>query len=125
MILNIAQNASLSNELFQWTEEVKNRIVLCENKYMANISYYPLVEGQNLILKGEKLPSKFTKKTAIVSMVFGVGVYYELLVKSIPMKRYEQISFANITDTNYTKIISEIDCSKIGKCETDNSIPKM
>lgn len=123
--LIVTQKVNMSSELFDYFEEGKEKAVSCENKgFSAAVRYLPVVEGKNLITNGKKIPSKLKKKSAIVSIVLGQGVYYELLQKSVPMKRYTQYSIGNVVpNVNYTNVIDNIDCSQIGFCRMANPIP--
>lgn len=122
--LIVTQKVNISDELFEYIEKGKEKVVSCENKFSAAVGYFPAVEGQNLISKGQKILFKFTKKSAIASLVFGLGVYYELYQKSIPMMRYTQNSYGRVLpNVNYNETISQIDCAQIGKCRSKNDIP--
>lgn len=122
--LIISQKVNMSDELFLNFEKTKHFMVECEKKFEAQSVYYPKFDGRNLISNGKKIPSKLLKKTVIASIVFGVGIYSELLQKSIPIKRYNQeINAMCKPDVNYNEIITSIDCSKIGTCNTNNEMP--
>lgn len=116
----------MSEELFQYANKIKLKLSSCENKFSTEIDYYPLIEGKKLILsEGKKIPSKIKQPNAIASLIFGLGVFPELLVKSIPIRKIEQNIMADIiSDYNYTEEIAKISCSTIGRCLTKNKMPR-
>lgn len=122
---NITQKVNMSDQLFQYINEIKLKISSCESKFSTELDYYPLIEGKNLILsEGKKIPAKMKKRDAIASLIFGLGVYPELLEKSIPIKSIEQNIYADIiSDFNYSEEIAKISCSALGKCLTKNKMP--
>lgn len=62
---------------------------------------------------------------AIASLIFGLGIYPEVLVKLIPIRKIEQNFVADIiSDYNYSEEIEKISCSTIGKCLNKNKIPR-
>lgn len=122
--LIVSQKVNMTDDLFLNIEKGKSSIVSCENTFTANSYYDPRFEGKNLISHGQKIQTKLTKKTAVTSIVFGVSIYYELLQKSIPIKRYNQeINAQCLTDVDYDKILTDIDCSVIGTCKRTNDLP--
>lgn len=119
--LEISQNVNVSDELFEQFQKADEKVVSCENKFKAAHDFYPLVQGRQLISKGKQMPSKFSKSSAISSNILGVGVYYELYRKSIPIKKFVQNSNAHIkTDFDYNKTIFDVDCSAIGFCDDES-----
>ena len=67
----------------------------------------------------------FSKGSALTSAFFGVGFYYELLKKSIPIKRFTQNSSIYAAhDFNYNENIVNTHCSSIGKCYVANDLPR-
>lgn len=120
----ISQKVNMSYELSQYIERGKEQIISCENKFWTASINYPEIEGKNLISKGKKLPFKLTKKSGVVSIVFGVSIYYELYEKSIPIKKLTQeINAQTVDGLNYNDLVRNIDCDKIGKCDTYNKPP--
>lgn len=125
--LKITQKVDMSDQLILWVGKVKTKISSCGSKYSADYNFYPFYEGKKLILSdGKKIPSKFKKPNTIASLIFGLGMYPEILVKSIPIKNFEQNSFVDVdTDSNYSSLIESIDCSYLGSCKVANNPPKM
>lgn len=123
--LKVSQNVKMSEQILSWIEKGKNKIISCQKKHGADYHYYPKVEGKLLILSdGKKIPSKMKKPNVITSLVFGLGIYPELLIKSIPVKKFEQNSFADVLDdVDYNALIEAVDCSFIGECKTSNKKP--
>lgn len=124
---NIIQKVNMTDELFLYVERIREKIYSCENEHPVEIDYYPLIEGKKLILsEGKKIPSKMKKPNAIASLIFGLGVYPEMLEKSIPIKNYEQSVFADVVPGfDYKEQLGKIECSAIGKCKTKNKMPHM
>ncbi|KAK8885904.1 hypothetical protein M9Y10_041361 [Tritrichomonas musculus] len=121
----ISQNVNTSDELIPWFDQAKEKVISCENKHSATGNYHPFVEGKNFISNGKKVPSKYSKGSAFTSAFFGVGVYYELLKKSIPIKRFTQNSNIYLKPGfNYNETILNTSCSSIGSCQAANDIPR-
>lgn len=125
--LKITQKVNMTDQLFLWVAKSREKLISCENKHSSEIDYYPRVEGRKLILsKGKKIPSKMKKSNSIASLLFGLGIYPELLTKSIPIKSYDQFSNVDVVeDFDYRAAIEAIDCSHIGKCKSGNDRPHM
>lgn len=125
--LKISQKINMTDQLFLWIEKSKQKLVSCENKHNSEIEYYPIVGGTHLVLtEGKKIPAKMKKGNAIASLLFGLGIYPELLIKSIPVKYFDQnVSADVVPGFDYRAAIDAIDCSYIGKCNKKNSKPSM
>lgn len=80
--LKTTQKVNMTDQLFLWIARAKEKLISCENKHNAQSAYYPQVEGDKLILReGCKIPAKMKKSNAIASLLFGLGIYPELLAK--------------------------------------------
>lgn len=125
--LQISKDINMTNELFQKFSQIRTKMDVCAKNHNVIIDYYPLYEGNKLILNdGKEIPSKMKKPNAIVNILFGLGVYPELLQKSIPQKKYGAVASIDVDGlTDYDNIIANINCINIGSCQTSNNRPHL
>lgn len=119
----IEQKVNMSIELKNYYNNVFVGSNSCDQDAMQKVEYYPLIQGEYIVVK-EKMPSYLSKGTRIASILFGVGLYYELSSKSIPYITYVQQSNADIVQgINYDQIFTSDTCNFYGKC-THSHKPK-
>lgn len=125
--LEISQKVDMSDKIIEWAAKAREKISLCHIQFNVAIDYYPLFEGKNLILSdGKKIPSYMKKPSAIASVLFGLGVYPELLEKSIPIKKIDMNTFLDAVEgVDYESLYTSINCINIGQCSTSNDRPHM
>lgn len=91
-----------------------------ENK---SIDYFP-EHNETMLVSNEKIPSYLTHKSRIISAVFGVGVYYELNTRSIPLVNYKQKVLVDTRQGfNYESLWTEDSCNYYGECDPYNDKP--
>ena len=121
--LNVQQEVKMSLELRNYYSEILRGINGCDTSHHKEIEYHPIVVG-DYIVTTEKVPVGLSKATRISSIMFGVGVYYELYSKSIPHITYVQKFDADVVnDFNYNVLWTSGSCSKYGICSTKNKKP--
>ena len=94
----------------------------CDRGHTLVNENYPQIEG-TYIVTSKKLPSGLTSGTRIASILFGVGVYYEMYSKSVPTLEYIQKVDADIVETTNYDLVW-INCNNYGACLRSNSKPK-
>lgn len=113
--LVIDQKVNMSSELRIYFNEIFVDARGCDDGELK-VDFYPKIKGDYTVLKG-KMPTYLNKATRITSILFGVGVYYELYFKSIPYITYVQYSNADLVQgVNYNQIFTSDTCEDYGKC---------
>ena len=111
----------MSNEF-----ETKFRMIMwnldnCDEKNKV-VDYYPLIAGSYVVTN--KLPSWCSHKTRVLSIVFGIGAYYELYIKSIPFINHKQhINVDVVPNFDYDSLWTNTSCIFYGKCNIYNPKP--
>ncbi|KAK8895424.1 hypothetical protein M9Y10_023888 [Tritrichomonas musculus] len=86
------------------------------------VDYYPLVAGTYLI--ASELPSWLSHKVRVLSVLFGVSIYYELNMKSIPSINYKQhVNVDIVPNFNYDSLWTDATCFIYGQCRAYNPKP--
>ena len=112
----IDQKVNMSYKLKTYFNQIFVDAYSCDRGAEQKVEYYPKIKGDYIVLHG-KLPTYLNKATRIASILFGVGVYYELNFKSIPYITYVQYSNADIVQgVNYKQIFTPDSCENYGKC---------
>lgn len=120
----IEQKLNMTVELKAFYQMILKNINNCDNNNNKVVEYYPLISGSYIVSK-KKVPAYLNKGTRIVSILFGVGVYYELNSKSVPFINYVQISDADVVPgVNYNQIFTSEKCKNYGVCSQYNNKPK-
>lgn len=120
---NIEQDIDLTLLFSTYFMNILNTIKMCDSESKKVVEYYPLIKGTYAISNG-KIPRSLSKTTRIVSIIFGVGVYYELYTKSIPFINFKQkLKVDSNNSINYEDIFNIDKCSEFGKCVIYNSKP--
>lgn len=103
---------------------IMSNINSCDRNHDKVTDYYPLLTGTYIVSK-EKIPTYLKKSTRIASILFGVGIYYELSSKSIPFVTYKQDVYIDVKDgINYNTIFTSNNCPSFGECSRFNKEPK-
>lgn len=119
----IEQKVNMSFELITYFDKIITQANSCDKETTQEVVFYPVIRGDYYVAK-EKMPTYLSKGTRIASILFGVGVYYELNFKSIPYITYIQHSDASIVQgIDYNQIFTSDNCKNYGKC-THSSKPK-
>lgn len=119
----IEQKVNMSLELITYFDNILTQAKSCDKDATQEVEFYPVIHGDYIVAK-EKIPTYLSKGTRIASILFGVGVYYELNFKSIPYITYVQHSKASIVKgINYNQIFTSDNCKYYGKC-AHSSKPK-
>lgn len=122
-LFKIDQEINMTNKLSSNFEVIRNSVETCDILHKKVFDFYPLISNKILVYR-KKVPACIGKKTRIASIFFGVGVYYELNYKSVPLFSIKQTSNADVVqDINYTEIASTFDCRKLGECSIINQKP--
>lgn len=121
--INVKQNINMSNSLINYYNRVLNGVNSCDRKD-KEIEFHPIITG-DFIISNKKVPVCLSKQTRIASIVFGVGVYYELYSKSVPHINVIQKFDADVIDSNfdYLNLWTYDSCQKYGQCSTSNKKP--
>lgn len=115
---------NMSTIFAAYYNNIMNQINNCDPKFKKVTDYYPLVSG-TYIVSSDKIPTYLTKSTRIASILFGVGVYYELSSKSIPYISYNQkVDVDAVENVNYNTIFTPSNCKNYGQCSQYNNQPK-
>lgn len=118
------QDLNMSTVFSAQFNGIMNNIKNCDPKSKKVTEYYPLVAG-TYIVSMDKIPTYLKKATRITSIIFGVGIYYELSSKSVPYITYKQNIIAESADNvNYNSIFTSSNCENFGKCSEFNKQPK-
>lgn len=120
----IQQKLNMTVELTAFFNGIMNNINNCDNGFKKKVEYYPLISGDYIVSK-KKIPVYLKKGTRIASILFGVGVYYELNSKSVPFITYTQHSNAEVVQgVNYNQIFTKENCNNYGQCSPYNKKPQ-
>lgn len=119
---NIIQEANMTEQLSNHFNRTLHSINSCDSR-KKEIEYHPIIAGTHIVTK-EKVPIGLSKGTRIASIIFGVGVYYELYSKSVPFINCIQKFHADVfKPINYDNLWSSFNCDKYGQCSSSNSKP--
>lgn len=120
----IQQKLNMTIELNAYFNAIMNNINKCDRNMKKQTEYYPIIAGDYIVSK-KKLPVYLNKGTRIASILFGVGVYYELNSKSVPYITYTQHSNADVVQgVDYNLIFTSDSCNNYGQCSQYNKKPK-
>lgn len=120
----IQQKLNMTVELNAHFNAILNNINNCDKNSKKQIVYYPVI-ARDYIVSKKKLPTYLSKGTRIASILFGVGVYFELNSKSVPYITYTQNSDASVAPgINYNQIFTQGNCKSYGECSQYNKEPK-
>lgn len=121
---NIGQNISLTLSLSSYFMNILNDIKKCDSDSEKVVEYYPLIVGTYVVSMG-KFPKSLSKAARIASIIFGVGIYYELYTKSVPLIDFKQKLAVDVDNSiNYDNIFTLDECADFGRCDIHNSKPK-
>ena len=95
-------------------DSIMSNINQCDSQNKKVTEYYPLNAG-TYIVANEKMPTYLKKSTKIASILFGVGIYYELSSKSVPYVIYDQtVDVEVVNNVNYDEIFPRNNCQYLG-----------
>lgn len=122
--LTIVQEIKMSNEIKIHFQNVMDNINNCDSDNEKAFDFYPSISGDYIVSDG-KIPIYLNKATRIASIIFGVGIYYELNYKSIPHITLKQSLFGDVSPSiDYNDIALSFNCNEYGKCSEFNKKPK-
>lgn len=122
--LSIVQEIKMSNEIKDHFQNVMNSINNCDSHNEKAFDFYPSISGDYIVSDG-KMPIYLNRATRIASIIFGVGIYYELNYKSIPHITLKQSLFGDVSHSiEYNDITLSFNCNEYGKCSEFNKKPK-
>lgn len=120
--LKVRQEINMSTRLRANYNKIVDMAYSCDKGHTVVNENYPQIEG-TYIVTSKKLPTGLKSSTRIASIIFGVGVYYEMYSKSLPTLDYIQKVDADVVETtNYDSVW--INCNNYGACLRSNSKPK-
>lgn len=103
---------------------IMSNIKKCDPGYKKVTDYYPMNTG-TYIVSSNKIPTYLRKSTRIASILFGVGIYYELSSKSVPFITYKQkVNVDVMSNIDYNSIFTSANCESYGRCSLYNNKPE-
>lgn len=103
---------------------IMSNINKCDPGFKKVTDYYPMNAG-TYIVSSEKIPTYLKKSTRIASILFGVGIYYELSSKSVPFITYKQkVNVDVMSNIDYNSIFTSANCESFGQCSIYNNKPE-
>lgn len=119
----IEQEINMTSDCKDKFDEIFGKIEDCNFEDKV-IDYYPL-QNQIILVSFGKIPFIFSRKGRSLSTHFGVGIYYELSTKAIPLITHKQkVNVDLIPSINYDNLWNSKSCEIYGECDTTNTKPK-
>lgn len=109
-IQKLKMTSALQNEYNLMIEKIKNCGYI--DKYIKTEDH-PLIAGTYIVTK-DKIPMAINKHSRTASIIFGVGVYYEIISKSYPIYSFIQESNADVVPNHKYSFIG---CREYGNTE--------
>ena len=117
------QNLIMSTVFSAQFNGILNNIKNCDKKSKKVTEYFPLSAATYIVSTG-KVPAYLKKASRVASILFGVGVYYELSSRSVPYIAYVQdIAADSVGGVDYNAIFNADNCASFGECSQFNKKP--
>lgn len=119
----IEQEINMSSDFKDKFNAIFDKIEDCNYEDKV-IDYYPL-QDQTILVSSGKIPFIFSRRGRSLSTHFGVGVYYELSSRAIPLITHKQkVNVELVPSINYDNLWNSESCEFYGECDTSNTKPK-